>query len=137
LKDKVFVNLSHTDQPDLSKLTLVLVGLAFCVFTWGLQYKLSLYDAPHSISHRMPAAKLLSRDEQATVAESLLLQSTRASGAIGRDFLLHVSTCVLPAFGPLGTPESSQAERESKRPWRIFRRPGLTTFFYRPPPSLS
>lgn len=131
------MNFSHTDQPDFSKLTLVLLGLAFCVFTWGLQYKLSLYDAPHSISHQMPAAKLLSRDEQATVAESLLLKSSQASDAIERDFLFHVATCVLPAFDPLCTPASSQAERESKRPWRILRRPGLTTFFFRPPPSLS
>ena len=84
-------------------MTLVLLGLAFCVFMWGLQYKLSLYDAPHSISHQMPAAKLLSRDEQATVAESLLLKSSRASDAIGRNFLLHVATCVLPAFDPLCT----------------------------------
>jgi len=36
---------------------LVLLGL--CVFAWGLRYKLSLYAPPHSIAHRMPAAKLL------------------------------------------------------------------------------
>ena len=131
------MNLSHTDQPDLSKLTLLLAGLAFCVFTWGLQYKLSLYDAPHSISHQMPAAKLLSRDEQATVVENPLLKSAPASDTIERDFLFHVSTGVMPAVDPLRMPASIQAAQESKRPWRIFRCPGLTTFFFRPPPSHS
>ncbi|HEY1807907.1 MAG TPA: hypothetical protein VGG42_05050 [Acidobacteriaceae bacterium] len=40
-----------------------LVVLGCCVFGWGLRYKLSLYDPPHSIDRRMPEAKLLSGKE--------------------------------------------------------------------------
>lgn len=46
------------------------IGLAFlgvCVFVWGLNYKLSLYEPPHSISHHMPAAKLLTGKERVAV----------------------------------------------------------------------
>jgi hypothetical protein len=39
------------------------VVLGFCVFGWGLRYKLSLYDPPHSVNHRMPEAKLLCSKE--------------------------------------------------------------------------
>lgn len=34
------------------------------MFAWGLRYKLSLYDPPHSISRHMPAAKLLTGNER-------------------------------------------------------------------------
>lgn len=41
-----------------------LVFLGLCVFAWGLRYKLSLYDPPHSLSHHMPEAKLLTGKER-------------------------------------------------------------------------
>ncbi|MES2222967.1 MAG: hypothetical protein V4587_18600, partial [Acidobacteriota bacterium] len=52
------------------EIPLLLLGLAVAVFTWGLQYKLSLYDPPQAITRNMPRAKLLSADEQAAVAAS-------------------------------------------------------------------
>jgi hypothetical protein len=134
VKDKV---LPQTDHPNAARLTFVLLGLAFSVFAWGLQYKLSLYDAPHSTSHLMPEAKLLSRNEQTTAAESPLLTSTTASDAIEHALLCNVFTFLLSAFALLPMPSSSHAEREMKRPWRIFCRPGLTAFFFRPPPILG
>src|SRR5579863_3285602 len=50
--------------------TLALLGLGFCVFTWGFQYKLSLYDPPQTASHPVPMAKMLSRNEQSDRLES-------------------------------------------------------------------
>lgn len=50
---------------------LVFVGLAISVFTWGLQYKLSLYDPPTAIAHQVPKAKLLSNDEHFRTAETI------------------------------------------------------------------
>ena len=44
-----------------------LVFLGFCVFGWGLRYKLSLYYPPNSIQHRMAEAKLLSGNERAAL----------------------------------------------------------------------
>ncbi len=50
-------------RKSLRGLAFGLVVLGFCVFGWGLRYKLSLYDPPHSVNHRMPAAKLLCSKE--------------------------------------------------------------------------
>jgi hypothetical protein len=44
---------------------LMLLGL--CVFAWGLRYKLSLYQPPHSVARHMPAAKLLAGKEQGSL----------------------------------------------------------------------
>jgi hypothetical protein len=52
--------------------SLVLLGV--CVFAWGLKYKLSLYDPPQSVSHRMPAAKLLAAKDDVAL-ESVDLRS--------------------------------------------------------------
>lgn len=41
-----------------------LVLLGFCVFAWGLRYKLSLYDPPHSVTRHMPEAKLVAGKER-------------------------------------------------------------------------
>ncbi|HEV2279518.1 MAG TPA: hypothetical protein VGS02_15155 [Acidobacteriaceae bacterium] len=41
-----------------------LVLLGFCVFAWGLRYKLSLYDPPHSVARHMPEAKLVAGKER-------------------------------------------------------------------------
>jgi hypothetical protein len=58
---------------------LAFLGLAVCVFSWGLQYKLSLYEPPQATSHQVPAAKLLSRNEQSRATESPRIVFTRAS----------------------------------------------------------
>ena len=62
--------------------TQVFLGLAVCVFAWGLQYKLSLYDPPRAASHQIPEAKLLSRDEQSSAAESPLVIRTKTSTSV-------------------------------------------------------
>jgi hypothetical protein len=50
--------------PALRALAIALACLGVCVFAWGLRYKLSLYDPPHSMSRHMPAAKLLTGNER-------------------------------------------------------------------------
>lgn len=52
---------------------LVLLGL--CVFAWGLRYKLSLYDPPHSIARHMPEAKLVAGKERIPVPVVSLRQA--------------------------------------------------------------
>jgi hypothetical protein len=44
-----------------------LLMLSTAVFAWGLQYKLSLYKNPQSITHLAPEAKLLSQKERPIV----------------------------------------------------------------------
>jgi hypothetical protein len=57
-----------------------LVFLGICVFAWGLRYKLSLYDPPHAISHRMPAAKLLTGKEHPEVSSVGLYRVATPAG---------------------------------------------------------
>lgn len=50
----------------LAVASVLLIGLA--VFGWGLSYKLSLYQAPHSVARRTPEAKLLTQKERVTAS---------------------------------------------------------------------
>jgi len=58
------------------------LGLAICVFSWGLQYKLSLYDPPQAVSHQFPTAKLLSKNEQSRATDSPRVVRTRTSAKV-------------------------------------------------------
>jgi hypothetical protein len=130
------LKLHVTSRTGLPQLTFFLLGVAVAVFTWGLQYKLSLYDPPQSISHEIPQAKLLSKDQQATIGESALLSvntSTRRVYALFWTMLL----IFLLVFNRLNVPAAGPMERAAKLPWRISRRASLNAFFFRPPPSLT
>ena len=52
-------------------LPLGLLMLSMAVFGWGLQYKLSLYQAKDSISHLTPEAKLLSQKERPVATQAM------------------------------------------------------------------
>ena len=128
---------SHKNRPNLSRFTCVFLGLAISVFAWGLQYKLSLYDPPHSTSHEIPEAKLLSRDERATVVEGLFVSGTEAWPVIAHILPFRLLALVVLGLPFLVTQIFRHQGREAKRPWRISCRPGLNAFFFRPPPSLT
>jgi hypothetical protein len=130
------VKLSHSIRPNLSRFTFVFFGLVISVFTWGLQYKLSLYYPPHSTYHQIPEAKLLSRDERAAATESPIVISTKAPSDIVHGWLFTLALFVL-VLGLLHMPGASQREQERKRPWRVSCNPALNAFFFRPPPVLA
>jgi hypothetical protein len=111
--------------------------LAISVFAWGLQYKLSLYDPPHSSSHEIPEAKLLSRNEQATVVEGFFLRSTKAWPVIAQILPFSLLAFVFHGLSPKVMQIFHRPGREIKRTWRLICRPGLNAFFFRPPPSLT
>ena len=50
---------------------MLLVTLGMCVFFWGLGYKLSLYDLHRPSIHPIPAAKLMSRNEDPNATDSV------------------------------------------------------------------
>jgi hypothetical protein len=60
-------------------MALAAVLLGFAVFSWGLGYKLSLYDLPGSPSTHMEQAKLLSQKERPPAAQGLEQFSNRPS----------------------------------------------------------
>ena len=113
---------------------LAFLGLAFCVFTWGLQYKLSLYDPPQASSHQIPKAKLLSRDEQSSIAESPLLVRTKTATKVIYTVptaVIMIQLLFLSILNPLA---SGQREQRANRSWHLHRAV-LKTTFVRPPPA--
>jgi len=115
---------------------LAYLGLAICVFAWGLQFKLSLYDPPQASSHQIPQAKLLSRDEQTGTTESALEFRTKAStrvSCIGSTAVFLVLVLALSIVNPQA---SGQRKQRTSRIWH-HRRGLLNVFFVRPPPIFA
>ncbi len=129
-----FVSLAKTIRPRIARFSFVFIALGVCVFTWGLQYKLSLYYPAHSTYHQVPEAKLLSRDEQPRTTASLQVigQKDSSSGDIYAGFL----SLMLAWFTGLALyllPEC-RWNPARKKPWLAAARASLDPFFFRPPP---
>ena len=128
------MELRRTSRPKLSSFTFVFVGLALAVFTWGLQYKLSLYDPPQSASHRMVEAKLLSKNEQATTNDGLLAGNFKAPAGKWSASGYPVFVLPLLVLASFRKPSAPHEGFDVERPWRIRCRASLDPFFFRPPP---
>lgn len=115
---------------------LAFLGLAFCVFAWGLQYKLSLYDPPQTASHQIPKAKLLSRDEQSSAAGRPLVIRTNTSTSVIYTAPTAIFLILLLAVSLLNPPVSRRVERRANRLLQLHSAI-LNTLFVRPPPHLA
>jgi hypothetical protein len=113
--------------------TVACVALAFCLFAWGLQYKLSLYDPPQAASHHAPTAKLLSKNEQSGSTESPLLVRTRTSTNVIYTVPTLGGFMVIKLFP---SPLSTRWEQRAANLWHL-RRAYLRTNYVRPPPVLA
>ena len=129
-----FVKLSGTFRPRLCRLSFVFVGLAICVFSWGLQYKLSLYYPKHSTHHQLPEAKLLSKDEQPAATKGLVMTSAKPVQDIVRGGLFTLTLFVW-ILGLLPISGATPTGPERTRSWLQSLSASLTAFFFRPPPS--
>jgi hypothetical protein len=115
--------------------SIIFVVLAICVFSWGLGYKLSLYQTHQPNDHFIIQAKLLSKNER-TVAQKRdlvggLLPPAPASVALPWCVALAFAALVLkPALFTLSKIEPTVS-------WHCRRLTSLTSFFFRPPPILS
>lgn len=99
--------------------------LCTTVFFWGLQYKLSLYEAPPS--HQIPAAKLLTGKTAATLTAKLDAPKTRQPTTL---FFLLLGAILL-ALSPSATGFLRNTPRRAcKSPARA----ALIRFSFRPPP---
>jgi hypothetical protein len=120
----------------LSRWTFVFLGLGICVFAWGLQYKLSLYYPAHSSYHRVPAAKLLSKDEQPGIAVELPLVSKKKASV--ESLNVSLTAFMLAWLTGLTLGLALVAERRflarGHKPWLLAAQASLDAFFFRPPP---
>jgi hypothetical protein len=114
--------------------SVVIFGLALSVFAWGLQYKVSLYDPPQSVSHTIPEAKLLSEDQQVAVAKGVTLADTK----LPAERILFSGMFCLFLLAPLPVIflAERRAEQDRRRPWSTSCAASMNAFFFRPPPVL-
>ena len=112
------------------------LGLSVCVFAWGLQYKLTLYDSPQSDSHKISQAKLLSRNEQSGISENLQAVRAKSPTRVNHPVPNVVFLFLLLAPGILNQKASRQRKQHTSHSWHL--RCGLLNiFFVRPPPIFA
>ncbi len=123
-----------TSRSKFSCYTFAFLALAVLVFTWGLQYKLSLYAGPDSTVHHMVKAKLLSNDKKNEAPDGVILSGpldARAShefvfpSVLTSLFVLNLFEALFGSLWQVQTLEPS-----SRTPFAA----GLNAFFFRPPP---
>ena len=126
------------NRPGLRGGSFLFLGLALFVFVWGLQYKVSLYDPPQSQSRTIPAAKLLSENEWASVTGNVLVNLADPGAQPVMHFLLGplclLCMLALSAYTVCARSLGSRPPHGQSLP--SFRA-GLTAFFFRPPPVLA
>jgi hypothetical protein len=132
-RQDIVIDRSKT-QHSSGRLSALLVMLGMCVFLWGLGYKLSLYDVHRPSNHRIPEAKLLSRDEDQNATESAALCLSKIPQY--SEFVLIAG--LIAAW--LGTKESNRELAthylEVELPASSRLQASLTAHFFRPPPIL-
>jgi hypothetical protein len=126
------MNSDVTSQRSSHITALSVLLLAFAVFAWGVQYKLSLYDLPGSPSATIPHAKLLSQKERPVSLEGLELVSAELPQVvlIGFSGLLIGTICL--GVPRVQTSRLSLTRNENSRRRRHFR---SSFFSFRPPPG--
>jgi len=103
--------------------------LAFAVFSWGVRYKLSLYNpATH-----MSAAKLLSQRERPATVESAKLASDPIINLEPVTFFALAMGVMLAGLWSLKPVFSPRITRDLVT---LLRQPDQIFFFFRPPPVL-
>ena len=112
----------------LQWVTVVLV--VFAVFSWGVQYKLSLYDQPAKTVAASPQAKLLSQKERPiAVHEAVTGNPSRPAQPVTLIGLI-AATAIVSAIGKLISTDTSNFVPSKSRPH-------LSYFSFRPPPFVT
>lgn len=124
------MNAEHTSRRGSQWMIVTIAMLALAVFSWGVRYKVSLYNpATH-----MSAAKLLSQRERPATFESAKLAAepvvhpeVRVLFAVAMGIMLAALWSLKPTFLPKSVEHLAQLPKQ----------PSQTFFFFRPPPVLS
>jgi hypothetical protein len=117
--------------------SILLVTLGVCVFLWGLGYKLSLYEFHEASVHRIPDAKLLSRNEDSSATDCVRLCLVKLSAAEQGTTFAFVLFVI--SLASVAGPSSAGAGHylTLSKPWCLRFAANLSALFLRPPPVLS
>lgn len=112
-----------------------IVMLVLALFSWGVEYKISLYDIPAEKSVGVPQAKLLSQKERPTA----LYEATSNDLTILEQPVLLFFCALLSGLASLASHSGISAFLSSNLfdTVRRDRQPGFSFFFFRPPPVFA
>ena len=109
-----------------------LLTLSMAVFGWGLQYKLSLYQAKNSLAHLTPEAKLLSQKERPLVGQVLSTRPVEPPAFPVFPALLLVTLAIASCQAGARYTRTGSLEK-SRAPLPAC----VHAIFFRPPPVLT
>lgn len=112
---------------------MLLVMLGACVFLWGFGYKLSLYDMQRPTVHRVPEAKLLSKNEDTQAAEETG-QVQGPDQAQVPTILFQLAAVTIAAAGACASLLKFEQKTARLKPRLCSYTPSL---YFRPPPIQS
>jgi hypothetical protein len=113
------------------RLAMLLLMLGMCVFLWGFGYKLSLYDVHEQSLHRIPVAKLLSKNEDASTADGARQWLTAKDSREQLQPVMFVVAAIV-SMGILTRPRQVRGRQfeSAKAKSSAF----CTALYFRPPP---
>ena len=113
---------------------MLLVMLGACVFLWGFGYKLSLYNVQAPTLHRVPEAKLLSKNEDSRAVDGV--RQVLSLGKLRQPTMLFRLVAVTIAMAGAGGERRYFKEKnfaELKPPIATY----THSLYFRPPPIQS
>lgn len=117
------------------RFSMLLGMLGMCVFFWGFGYKMSLYRTHESNFHRIPVAKLMSRNEDPNATESGRLCVAKPVSLQQGPVYTLVILLLSPGIAALLTGWSLRY-RSVPKPWCLRFGAFQSAFSLRPPPVL-
>jgi hypothetical protein len=121
------------------RLSILFVTLGMCVFFWGSGYKLSLYNTGQSNPHSIPAAKLLSKNEDSSATETVRVSLSKVNFAQRHG--LFVAAALIAVWSVLPSQPTARCaaqRRVDKLPLRNSLLELIPVgLFFRPPPVHS
>lgn len=123
------MNTEKTRRRESHWMIVAIAMLAFAVFSWGVQYKLSLYNSEAHMSE----AKLLSQKERPSTSEATELSADPLANPVRVPLFAFALGAILAGLCSL---KLAASQREVWQQALLPRQLSQNFFFFRPPPFL-
>jgi hypothetical protein len=123
------MNAEKTRRRESHWMIVTIAMLAFAVFSWGVQYKLSLYNSEAHMSE----AKLLSQKERPTTSEAAELTADPLANPMPVPLFAFALGAMLAGLCSL---KVALSQRDAWHQTQLPKQPSQNFFFFRPPPFL-